>query len=210
MNKKRSIYILLSDTGTIFTKTIKLYTKEKYNHSSLALHKEFGEIYSFGRKNPVNPFRAGFIDENDTMIYSHFSNTTCVVLRLDVDNYTYEKICNTVSEFKNTRNDYSYNLLGFIGILVDIPIKRNNAYFCSQFVSEVLEKSGVMLFDIPSELVTPTDFLNCSALKMVFQGRLLDYAGNLDHRDVITKNGKIIDKIKFKIFGFGKKMVQTR
>lgn len=200
---------MLSDTGTVFTKTIKLYTRKKFNHSSLSLHEELGKIYSFGRKNPINPFGAGFIDESDTMIYSYFSNTTCAVLRLDVDN-TYKKICQTISKFKKSSDDYSFNLLGFLGILVDIPIKRNNAYFCSQFVNEVLEKNGVLLFEKPSELVTPADFMNCSSLIKVYQERLLDYASNLDHRKITFKPVNMIYRIKFQIFKFGEILLQAR
>lgn len=33
----QKIYILLTDTGTLFTRLIKLYTKKPYNHASISL-----------------------------------------------------------------------------------------------------------------------------------------------------------------------------
>ncbi|RQW11131.1 hypothetical protein [Paenibacillus rhizophilus] len=50
-----------------------------------------------------------------------------------------------------------------------------NAYFCSQFVSEALRKSGLSLWDRPSTLVTPNDFLHHPAFETVYEGHLYDY-----------------------------------
>ena len=55
LGKKKKIYILLSFTGTILSRIIRMYTKDKYCHASLSLDKEFNELYSFGRLNPYNP-----------------------------------------------------------------------------------------------------------------------------------------------------------
>lgn len=52
-------YILLTDTGTLFTKFIRLYTHQPYNHASIAFTSDLSEIYSFGRKHMRNPFVGG-------------------------------------------------------------------------------------------------------------------------------------------------------
>lgn len=47
---EKKVYLLLTDTGTFFTKLIKLYTKKPYNHASISFDSELSEVYSFGRK----------------------------------------------------------------------------------------------------------------------------------------------------------------
>ena len=44
MGKK--IYIILSNTGTLFSKAIGMYTKKELNHASIAFDEELNEMYS--------------------------------------------------------------------------------------------------------------------------------------------------------------------
>ena len=176
----KDIYILLSNTGTLFTKSIRLYTKAPYNHTSLSLNEDLSEIYSFGRKNPINPFVAGFVKENETGIYNYYKETTCEIYKLKVDAAKYEKIKMRIMLFERNKESYTYNLIGLLGIIANRPVKRKKAYFCSQFVDVVLEQSGIKLFDKPAELVTPRDFQCCSELKFIYGGRLLDYTQRVD------------------------------
>ena len=52
----KKVYILLTHTGTILSKAIKLYTSHEYTHVSIALDEKLDRLYSFGRINPYNPF----------------------------------------------------------------------------------------------------------------------------------------------------------
>ena len=52
----RKVYIVLSQTGTVLSRILKLYTRSPYNHSSIALTEDLEVMYSFGRLNPYNPF----------------------------------------------------------------------------------------------------------------------------------------------------------
>ena len=54
--EQRKIYLLLTDTGTMFTRMIKLFTQEPLNHASLAFDDNLVEVYSFGRKKYEKPF----------------------------------------------------------------------------------------------------------------------------------------------------------
>jgi len=66
-------------------------------------------------------------------------------------------------------------MLGLIGIMFNIPIERRNRYFCSQFVSEVLLRSGVLDFNIPPALVQPTHFYNMNNKNVIYSGLLSGY-----------------------------------
>ncbi|HAO61290.1 MAG TPA: hypothetical protein DCQ90_04965 [Erysipelotrichaceae bacterium] len=173
---KRCIYIMLSDTGTLLTRAIRVYTHQQYNHISMVLDGDFDQIYSFGRVKANNPFIGGFINESETKIFDVFDETTCTILKLDVDDLTYDNITESIRTFKEDRDLYRYNLIGYIGFIINHPIKRQNAYFCSQFVSETLERNGVKLFNKPPELVLPSDFLECDAMTRIYSGKFSQFA----------------------------------
>ena len=60
----KTIYIVLTDTGTLLSKAIGMYTRKDLNHASIAFDKQLTEMYSFGRKQRHNPFIGGFVKEN--------------------------------------------------------------------------------------------------------------------------------------------------
>lgn len=64
MSDNKNIYVLLTDTGTMFTKLIKRITAAPYNHASLALDENLNEVFSFGRKCANNPWVGGFVEED--------------------------------------------------------------------------------------------------------------------------------------------------
>ena len=164
----KAIYILLTDTGTVLNKIIKWFTNAPYNHASIVFDEELKEIYSFGRKKPKNPLMAGFVREDVYRgTYRYFQNTRCLLLRMEVTNEQLRKIRQTIMDFEKDKDRYSYNLIGLIGVLLNFPIGGKNSFFCSQFVSEVLKKSGIYLWEQPSGLVQPHDFLTHPRLEWI-------------------------------------------
>jgi len=177
MNSKVKLYILLTDTGTLLTRLIKLYTKAPFNHASIAFDHELKNLYSFGRKKPNNPLIAGFVKEN---IQSRlFRKAKCALYCLPLDKEVYEKVYEFVKTFEKNRHIYKYNLLGLLGVMAKIDVKRKNAYFCSQFVSYVLKQNGINIVDKPCVFTTPSDIGNSSLLKLLYTGKLCDYKPEL-------------------------------
>lgn len=170
------IYILLTDTGSLLGRTIKKYTKAPYNHASIAFDTELEELYSFGRKHPRNPLYAGFVKEdviNGT--FKYFPNTTCALYELEITDRQLQKINRIINQFKKKQQSYNYNLLGLIGVALNESIEPDGFYFCSQFVAEVLNRSGIKLFDTPPSLVTPDHLRNLQTLHLVYEGKLYEY-----------------------------------
>ena len=169
----KEIYILLTDTGTIFTRLIKLYTRAPYNHASIALDRELKEVYSFGRKRPHNPFIGGFVHEN--MQGKLFEKAKCAIYTCTVSDKDYEKIHKHILEMKTNQAQYKYNLLGLIAIILNKKMKRKNAYFCSQFVAAVFETMGTPLVNRSSANVTPHHLSASHALELIYIGKLNRY-----------------------------------
>lgn len=170
------IYILLTNTSTLFSRTIKRYTKDSYNHASLALDEDLNELYSFGRKFVRNPLIGGFIKEDIKKgVYKLYPETTCVLYKLPVDKETYCNIKSTLNKFKKRKHFYGYNMIGLLGVIVDKPINIPFFYFCSQFVASVLIENNINLFDKNPGLITPAHFEKCNKLIKIYEGKLRDY-----------------------------------
>lgn len=177
MTAEPSVYIVLTDTGTLFTQLIQQYTRAPYNHASIAFDRELTELYSFGRKNPRNPLSGGFVREDlNSGTFSRFPETVCVIYELQVTEREVQKMRRVLEFFIRRKEKYMYNLLGLIGVALKEPVEFSNSYFCSQFVAVVLHYSGVRLWDKPPALVTPEDFRRHERLKIVYAGKLKDYS----------------------------------
>lgn len=175
--KKRKIYILLTNTGSVPTKIIKVYTKAPYNHVSISFCKDLRQIYSFGRKKYNNPLWGGFVIESiSSEIYEYFSETTCSIFSLEVDRSVYYRMRKVIRQFEREKDKYVYSFIGLLGVIIKVPIEREYGYFCSQFVATVLERSGLNLFDKQPGLVTPNDFMNVKEFKHIYSGKLSDYS----------------------------------
>lgn len=169
----KEIYIILSNTGTLLSKTIKLYTRAPYNHTSIGFDVELKELYSFGRKNPNNPLPAGFVKEN--LRHDFFKNTTCCIYKLTISHNEYLAIRHILEGFKTEKNKYRYNLVGLLGVMFNYPIKRDYHYFCSEFVATLLQESGTCYFQKDLGLVRPSDFHYIKNATLIYEGTFSDY-----------------------------------
>lgn len=66
-------------------------------------------------------------------------------------------------------------IFGLFGFLVNKPIQRKNAYFCSQFVATILKKNQVIELDKPLALTAPHDFQGLTLLDLVYEGKFNTY-----------------------------------
>jgi hypothetical protein len=176
MSNNQNIYVLLTDTGTMFTKLIKRITAAPYNHASLALDENLNEVFSFGRKCANNPWVGGFVEEDVYEgTFRHFPGTRCALLRLQITREQFEAARRVIQNYKDEEDAYGYNLIGMFGVLMRLDITRERSYFCSQFVAEAMKQSRIHLWDRPSSAVTPNDFFQHPAFEVVYEGMLYDY-----------------------------------
>ena len=67
---------------------------------------------------------------------------------------------------------YRFNVIGLALCGMHIRWKRRRHYFCSQFVSEVLEKSGALELPKHSTLMHPSDYTTLPGLECLYTGPL--------------------------------------
>ncbi len=173
--ENQKVYIVLSQTGTILSRILKLITRAPYNHSSLALDEDLQTMYSFGRLNPYNPFIGGFVQESPTQgTFKRFKNTKVIVLEAEVSAAAREDVGRLLAEMLRERTRYHYNYLGLFLAALHIDRKKRDCYYCSEFVKAMAERLGVPGTEAIPPIVKPIHFMGL-ALREVYVGRLQDY-----------------------------------
>lgn len=170
------VYILFSDTGTLFSRTIRLYTRMPLNHTSIAFDSDLQQLYSFGRKHPNNPFVGGFVKESvHGSIIRNGQRTMCALYSCEVSLAVYERIRTRIQQMEQNCEQYRYNLLGLFGVLLNVSIEPKKAYFCSQFVASLFQNNGLPLLNKPLGLTKPMDIEHSSLLRPLYRGDLREY-----------------------------------
>ncbi len=169
------VYIVLSQTGTVLSRILKLYTHAPYNHSSIALSKDLDVMYSFGRLNPYNPFVGGFVQESASFgTFKRFKNTRVMVIEAEVTPEAHAGLCTHIRSMLNTRTEYHYNYLGLFLAAIRIRRAKRNCYYCSEFVKAMAVRAGVEGAETIPAIVKPMHLLRVPH-RTVYVGKLRDY-----------------------------------
>ena len=173
--KTQRIYIVLSQTGTILSRILHFVTKKDYNHSSISLNRELTRMYSFGRRNPYNPVSAGFVRESPHFgTFKRFPNSDVMVLSLPVSEEVYHRIGDLLEDMIVCSKDFHYDFIGLCCAGFRVKYKRENHYYCSAFVKDVLKKHDVEGADELAPITHPVDFMTLPGVDVVYQGKLKD------------------------------------
>ena len=175
MGTKKQIYIVITQTGTILSRILKLFTGAEYNHSSVSLSSDLSQMYSFGRKHPYNAIWGGFVVESITAgTFKRFYKTKAIVIAVDIDEELYLQLGRHLHEMYLKRKEYHYNYLGVILASLKIRFKKKNCFYCSEFVKDVLQQGYVSGAENLPDIVHPMDFFELPH-KQIYCGRLQEY-----------------------------------
>ncbi len=173
---KETVYIVLSQTGTVLSRILKLVTRAPYNHSSIALSEDLQTMYSFGRVNPYNPFVGGFVEESPSAgTFKRFKNTRVMVLEVEVGAEARDELVQLLCGMLRERTRYHYNYLGLFLAALHVHWQKTNCYYCSEFVKAMVERLGLSGVEQIPSIVKPIHFLSLKH-RTVYVGRLQDYA----------------------------------
>lgn len=171
------LYIVLTDTGTLFSRCIGMCTRQPLNHASVAFDSGLREVYSFGRRQPTNAFDGGFVREQawGSLVRCPERETPCAVYRCRVEPAQYHAIRETVRRMSQRADAYTYNLAGLFALLAGVNWHRSHAFFCSQFVAWLFAEAGVPLTGKPPSLTRPYDLARSDKLEPIYAGDLRRY-----------------------------------
>ena len=164
-----TVYILLTRSGTWFSRLIHLATQDSYTHASIGLDGPDGPFYSFGRKYRRLALPAGLVEEQVTV---YRRTIPCCLYELKVSEDTYLRLRRQLSAMYEQRRSYRYNILGVLACWFNLPLQRQHHYFCSQFVAGLLESSGAVELPQPPPLLRPSELGRLKDLRPVHQGLL--------------------------------------
>ncbi len=190
---KQYIYLVITRTGTVFSKVIGLATGKQYTHASIASNEMLTDMYSFCRDHKERPLPANFNHEDIfTEVFGACKTIPSEVYRIPVTDDQIERYHTLIRHFVLNREKYSYDLGALLPMALHIPYKmRNNKFVCSVWVGFMLGKTGIAndLKKHPS-LVEPEDFRSVKGAELIYKGDLKKY------RDYIKqmrekKDGKI-------------------
>ena len=183
----QEIFIVITQTGTVLSRFLKLCTKAEFNHASIALSPKLEVMYSFGRVNPYNPFFGGFVAESANFgTFKRFSETKALVLGVPVTVENKLQLSQFIDKMVKNKEDYGYNYLGLYHAFINKPVKQQNKFYCSEFVRETLKLSKVEGVTNLPEVIKPIDFLQLPKLREVYRGKLRDYTYSASCSTVIN------------------------
>ena len=169
----RDVYIVLSQTGTLLSRILKWVTHAEYNHSSISLQADLGEMFSFGRLHAYNPFHGGFVRESTKWgTFKRFPKTRAMVMKVSVPEEDYWAMELRLSEMYENRKQYHYNFSGVLAAAFHKCLRRKNCYYCSEFVRDFIVEFGLATRDTFQDIVKPMDFLKEFSDKIIYRGEL--------------------------------------
>ena len=171
----KTLYIFLTRSGTLLSNLVYSLTGAQYTHISLAFDEDLSTLYSSTRKNGYTMFPAGPSREylNRGVVLMR-ENIPCALNALEVTDEAYTRTKRRTQHMMHHGELYRFNSLGLLLCWMHIRWQRRRHYFCSQFVSEVLEKSGAMELPKDSTLMHPNDYAQLPQLKCLYEGCLAD------------------------------------
>ena len=177
----KKVYIVLSQTGTILSRILKLVTRAPYNHSSIALTEDLQTMYSFGRTHPYNPFHGGFVRESPAYgTFKRFKNTKIMVLETEVSADRYSEIGQLVQQMFAEKARYHYNYRGLFLAALRIHAKKTDCYYCSEFIKYLALSMKLPEADKLPAIVKPMQLLALPHVT-VYEGILREYDPRLTH-----------------------------
>ena len=128
-----------------------------FSHASISIDENDEIFYSFNYK--------GFVIEKPKKYWPKKKVSGTVYIRIPVNEVVYDKLKQELEFFVEHRNQFTYTKLGVVLCVLRIPHRFKKRYFCSQFVAEMLKKSGVVKLNKSVSLYLPNHFKKLGEFK---------------------------------------------
>ncbi len=172
--QNKTIYIVLTHSGSVLSKLIKMYTRAEYSHVSLSLDSNLNQMYSFGRFHAYNPFFAGFVHENTKWgTFKRFKKTKAAIYSLNLTPEQYNAIADEIALMNLNNKKYHFNFIGLFCVMFNKKIVRKNHYYCAEFIKALFEQAKLDIA-LPN-IVKPNDFNNLAKAELEYRGLLNNY-----------------------------------
>lgn len=171
----KTIYILLTRSGTLLSRLVHLFTGDSFTHASISFEPTLQPLYSSARKNGETMFPAGPCREYFHRGFFHKNrNIPCALYEIKVSQEQYEQALLETDWIISRSDEYRFNILGLLLCRLNIPLRREKKFFCSQFVAEILRRSDALSLPKVPSLMRPMDYASLPEANCLYQGLLRD------------------------------------
>ena len=162
------VYVVLTNTGTAFSKISKAITGDPYNHISISIDEDMTDMFTFSLFNK-NGYSGGFKRETRKGLrgskYSLYS--------IGIPTELKERIVDHMKELESGISNTRYGYKSLVNIVFNSKVfdTEENELICSHFVASVFDEVGINLFknkDI--SMIKPYEFVKSKLLKFERRG----------------------------------------
>ena len=148
----KQVTILLTKYTDFWGRFARGITGKGFSHASISLDEKEEIFYSFSKK--------GFTIEKPKKYWPKKKKPGSMYIRITVPKHFYEVLENEIHKIQMEKEKYSFSKLGLFLCYLGIPSRLKNQYFCSQFVADVLSRSGIVQLKKSGSLYVPNNFIN--------------------------------------------------
>lgn len=138
---KNPVYIVLTRGHSALSGVIMKSTGDSWSHSTIAFNPELDPCYSFGTKDvSTNRNQLGFIQTNprSNLWFSEKNAVPYSIYVCFVSDEALRKMRARLDDFTKNPNKYKYSFAGLLRVFLKLKSRKNNKWFCSMFVAEIL------------------------------------------------------------------------
>lgn len=164
-----TVYVLLTDTGTGFSKLSKHITGDPYNHVSLAFDKDLTYLYTYALTTKDNGSGGGLKREDLDML----KGARYSLYEMTITKAMYQKLTQRIHHLETHIKETQYNHWGLINAVVgrELIPSVGEAMICSQFLASIMADVGVEFFKGRAHsTIKPYEFARNKLLKHVRRG----------------------------------------
>lgn len=163
------IFILLTKGHSPLSGIIMKATGDQFSHSSISFDISLNPMYSFGTKKLGPPREMGFVKTHPKDPAWDQSQPTPYWLYVTyVDKGNAEKMKNRLNYFIENAEKMRYSFGGLPKVFFQLKSRKNQKWFCSAFVAEILGAGKVLKKD--STLYMPRDLKEIDDVEFVISG----------------------------------------
>jgi len=144
----KSVTILLTKYSDCISTILYQIGGHGYTHASLSLEENENVYYSFNYR--------GFCIETPEK-HRRRGVKKSLSCRIEVSDTSYENIKAALSYFESEQGALRYTRFGVLCCILRLPFHWRGHYFCSQFVAELLTRSGAVKLKKLPELYLPNN-----------------------------------------------------
>jgi hypothetical protein len=136
--KMNYLYVVFVSTNTIMGKGIRLFTRNKYSHVTIAFDRDLRSMYSFARYHINSPIYGGFVVERPGRYLHGEQDVLVKICEIPVEQKEYKRIRQEIEYFQQNREVMIYNTLNALLSLLGKSLDAKNMYTCLEFATHLL------------------------------------------------------------------------